>query len=197
MGLIEDALTRWHQFVQQSGNPSNPSAGRWRFFFKSNGANIINSSGDVIPLGNHNDLTDGYGYPDSDLTFKAQDSGGGWWGIHGAEMRSYQTIGVTSDGGGNQSDAMMAFFFDSTTEDCTRNITGTVADGHSMMVKVKNIYGAGSGHKLVLPTGCYWNDDGVNRAIVLASTSAWFFAVARSATNYEVMFSNGISYAAS
>jgi hypothetical protein len=172
--------------LKESAAPSNPAAGFARLYVGTDEKLHILTDDplDRIVDEDPNDLGAWGGYPDSDLHFAAQDSGGDFWKVRGDEMRAY---------GSSQSDSQMMIFLDSAT-DVTRNITGTIMEGHSMTIKC--IQNASSNHKILLPVSCGWNGTS-DRALLMGNADDFAICVARSATDYQVITSLGVTYAAS
>lgn len=192
MSFIETAVTQWHRFVERVSNASTPTSGHWSLFFKSNGLNVIDDAGTVIPVHSPNDLSAWGTNPDDDLHFAAQKANGLMRKVRGDEMRYYGIYEQTTDGS-DPSSSMMMFFLDSAT-DITRTITAPLVGGHSVTAKV--IQNAAGNHKILLPVSCGWNGTS-DRAALLGNAGDFLIAVARSSTNYEVIDSLGVTYAAS
>jgi hypothetical protein len=132
-------------------------------------------------------------FPDFSLKFSGQFTDGTLYGVRGDEMRMHEIWDVTGGDLAADSSSEMNFIFDDATD---RTVTlSNILGGHSLKAKARQVSG-GTGHKILLPVSCGWNGTS-DRALLLDATTDWVIAVATSATNYEVMASVGVTYAAS
>jgi hypothetical protein len=191
---IETAKTQWHRFVERLTNADTPAAGYWNMFFKSNGLNIKKPDGTVIPVTAPEDLSNWGSFPDSDLYFASQASGGGsLYRVRGDELRLYARYPINANISA-VTQSLMWVVFDDTTDRTLTISTGTIVEGHSVRAQCKQVSG-GTGHSILLPSGVTW--DGTNRRVILDSTSDRFEAIAESATRFLIWENTGCTFAAS
>jgi hypothetical protein len=141
------------------------------------------------------DAPDWGGFPDNSIRFTGQYTGDEeFYGFGGDEIRMHETWQVTGgDAGGVSSTEMNIYFEDATDRTFTLS---AVKSGHSLKAKAEQASGGG-GHKILLPMGCTWNGDGVNRALLMNTANDYVIAEAKSSTNNVVITSSAVSYAAS
>lgn len=146
-----------------------------------------------------NDLSPWESYPDSGLRVVMQEaSGGDLWYLRGDELRAYNTRIIVADSAGD-SDSLQSLKFNTTTAATITLNDGSAADGHSLKAQALQIQ-IGTPHKILLPTGVYWNDSGTDRAALITLTTDRLEAVCHDFSGtlrYIPDRDTGISYAAS
>lgn len=145
-----------------------------------------------------NNMGDWGGTPDSDIYIAAQASDGTFYKVRGDEMQTWIDRPISSDIGVTLIAQTNFRFTDST--DRTVTISGGIYVGMALRAKALAVSG-GTGHKILLPAGNYWNDTGTDRAALFDAVGDYIDAIPYSIGGgnfrFTVYASSGITFAAS
>lgn len=182
------------QFTESS-SPSNPASGFGRLYLSDGKLYFVNDTPHEIEIAPA-PLTETpwAGAPETGVYFLGQDSSDATnYYFNGDEINFILKYVVSSSF--SQNCANRTYEFDSATDRVVTINTSTIVEGHIIHAYAKQVSG-GTGHSILLPTGCSWNNAGDRRVIFDAVDDA-LYARAVSSTRFVVFGNVGLSFAAS